>query len=64
MVETSTSPNKETRILVEVKSMKVNGFDLVEWKRKKFINTEGTIKISNIIHSRSIDDRTYTVVIK
>ena len=64
MVETLTSPNKETRILVEVKSMKVNGFDLIEWKKNKLVNSEGTIKISNIFHCRSIDDRTYTVVIK
>ena len=64
MVETLTSPNKETRILVEVKSMNVNGFDLIEWKKNKLVNSEGTIKISNTFHSRSIDDRTYTVVMK
>ena len=64
MVETLTSPNKETRIFVQVKSMKVNGFDLVHWTKKKLVNSEGTIKISNIIDSRSIDDRFYTVVIK
>ena len=64
MVENLTSPNKESRIFVEVKSMKLNGFNLVEWKKKKLVNSEGTIKISNLIHSRSIDDRTYTVVIK
>ena len=64
MVQNLTSPNKESRIFVEVKSMKVNGFNLVEWKKKKLVNSEGTIKISYLIHSRSIDDRTYTVVIK
>ena len=64
MVENLTSPNKESRIFVEVISMKVNGFNLVQWKKKKLVNSEGTIKISNLIHSRSIDDRTYTVVMK
>ena len=64
MVNTLTHPNKESRIHVEIKSMKVNGFDLIEWKKNKLVNSEGTIKISNTIHSRSINDRTYTVVIK
>ena len=61
MDSTSTFPNEESKILVIVQDMKVNGYHLVEWKQKKLVNSEGTIKISRFIQSRSIDDRAYTV---
>ena len=57
MVETLTSPNKETRILVEVKSMKVNGFDLIEWKKNKLVNSRQTnIKTSREFVTRQALD--------
>ena len=61
MVKTSTSPNEESKTVVTVNEMKVNGHHLVQWKQKFVVNTEGTIKISRFIHSRAIDDRNYTV---
>ena len=60
--------NEETKIMENhgittmVHQMKVNGFLLVERKQKTIINaSDGTPKMTILIHIRSIDDYSYAV---